>query len=176
MISSHYSRAFQREDFTDTIEYLANKVVDSFEETGVGYPILCYSGFSGITSATLLAYFIQKRMRVEQLYVRKKGEQEGSHGMLIEYSTTNLQGGVLVFVDDFLDTGTTLEYVISKVNNWMYFKQLPQRFSTDCHYEDDSGYNHPKVPHILTGEFCKDGGAAPTIDLYKEQWYDTLNE
>lgn len=174
-VSSHYSRAFQKEDFYDTVQYLAKNVCDLFDELKVGYPILCYSGFSGITSATLLAYFIQQRMRVEQLYVRKPNES--SHGSHIEYSTRRLNGGVLIFVDDFVETGETLSYVTGEVNKWIKSLEKnsrPQPFNSDCKSILEFDCIEPNVPYVLTGEFAYGDCYPYSIDFMKEQWYNNL--
>jgi hypothetical protein len=110
-MSSHYSCAFHS-SFNSRAREVAKKIVDMFEEIGKGYPVLCYTGFSGITLATLIAQHIRMLgMRVEHIYVRKEGEK--SHGgVYYEFSCRNLGSqAVPLFVDDFISTGDTHEHV-----------------------------------------------------------------
>jgi hypothetical protein len=109
-MSSHYSQAF-KPSFISQCYNAAELIVNDFRHYGKGYPVLCYSGFSGITAATMIYVYIKDMgMRVEQIYVRKPGEK--SHGGEIEFSNRNIGSqAVPVFVDDFIDRGETHERV-----------------------------------------------------------------
>lgn len=74
--------------------------------------IFCYAGMSGTSLATALALeYGALDKKFGMLYVRKKGEK--SHGRAVESSIGNLyKKAMLVFVDDFSDSGETRNRVI----------------------------------------------------------------
>lgn len=143
---SHYSPAFHS-DFPELVGHAATQVVEFFDEwTDDSFPVLCYSGFSGVSVATLLAFFLKPDIRVEQLYVRK--ENETSHGLQIEYSSTSLDNGLPIFVDDFVDEGMTLDYVMRQVLE--KFDECPSTFKMVRNKKrNDSCYYDQMVPHVL---------------------------
>lgn len=83
-------------------------------------PVLVYSGMSGISHASCLAYaLLNLGIECKQIYVRKKNEE--SHGNRIETSNFNRNHKyVLVFVDDFIGGGITLNHCIGGAKKKYY--------------------------------------------------------
>ena len=95
---------------------------ESFTSFPAGYiPLLVYAGMSGTSHATALAmelYRSDPKFKFNMVYVRKAGEK--SHGELIEdniaYSKSDDTVKFLaVFVDDFVDSGSTFKRCMRKV-------------------------------------------------------------
>lgn len=177
MSGSHYSPAFEK-TFSDSVAHAARQVAEFFEQPEYldCYPVLCYTGFSGITIATLLAHHLRDSIRVEQLYVRKEGEQ--SHGEAIEYSSMYLEDGVPVFVDDFFDSGATANHVMKSVLNhfqnhysnrhlidWQYFFNLYRENDDYCDH-DNGIHNFPFVL-VRRGGRC----ANISVEMAPDLWY-----
>jgi hypothetical protein len=77
-------------------------------------PILCFSGLSGTAHAMVLAQHLD---RCGMMYVRKKGEVTECHSSRpVEYAIPGPQADepkpVLVFVDDFMSSGSTRNRVM----------------------------------------------------------------
>ena len=84
--------------------------------------ILIYTGMSGVSVATALAHYLPNEPGM--IYVRKPNEK--SHGCSVEeYYDEGRYGErpdfnehLLVFVDDFIDKGFTLERCLKKIAEW----------------------------------------------------------
>jgi len=76
--------------------------------------ILIYSGMSGVNHAAYItsAIFTKYGKVCHQAYIRKNNEK--SHGLPIETDTniTILEHPLLVFVDDFISSGTSMLYCV----------------------------------------------------------------
>ncbi len=187
-MTTHYSRALQGETFHETCSIMAEGIAEGFSEIGVGHPVLCYSGMSGIASATMMGYFLSQRgLKVGYIYVRKSDEE--SHGTPIETSSNgSIDYGVPVFVDDFCDTGSTLLFVMKSVRRYVFGNQGPAankgfRFlrkrrkwlecDTPCY--TIPSYTIPTIPHILTGENTETDPSDYEYDLFPELWLKDLD-
>lgn len=179
-MSSHYSQAFTP-NFSTKCRYAAKELARQFEGLGKGYPVLCYTGFSGVTAATMLAMYLSELgLRVEQIYVRKPGEK--SHGSHVEFSNRNLgQHAVPVFVDDFVDTGGTHNMVKNALiefheytfevphlqrtyEDWYAFYCLSELEDIDF-WDGDNPWQ--LIPHVLIGDDT-------SVDLRPELWENDL--
>lgn len=193
-MGSHYSKAFEGHKFYQSLRYAADEIVQEFENAGVGFPVLCYSGFSGTTAATVLALYISESMRVEQLYVRKPTEK--CHGNPIESSSDDLSGGVPIFVDDFVSSGYTLNYVMFMVFRYLIgnigysgfegFEFLDNDESREsAERQEFTGpseltvpevfmgvHDLPLVPHVLIGD--NSGCFEKIVDIMPELWEDKV--
>lgn len=181
-MSTHYSRTFLP-TFTTHCYNAARQIRDTFEHYGKGYPVLCYTGFSGIAAATMItAYLSDMGVRVEQVYVRKPGEK--SHGGKIEFSNRNLGShAVPVFVDDFVDSGKTHERVRQAL---MDFHNETEKhcpgyepwngffFLSDLEPVEpwnDSLWKNQMMPYVLLGDMQ---GGLDDFDLRSELWENEL--
>lgn len=121
--TSHYGRSLQPGKLFPWAAAMAESIRAKFFAPDVPeriYPILIYTGMSGVTTATaIMAHFVQEhaKARIGMMYIRK--ENELSHGSRVESSLSdgifsNEQIPVFIFVDDFVDGGLTAARVISK--------------------------------------------------------------
>ena len=111
---SHYSKAQSPKEMYSFAKKAAKALIEWADKNNY-HPVLCYSGMSGIATATAISIALHnKRPSFEygMIYVRK--ENEKSHGFRTEMA--NADCGVLVFVDDFIDSGDTMKYVCAKVS------------------------------------------------------------
>jgi len=83
-------------------------------------PVLCYSGMSGIAGATAISIYLQMEdltKEIGMIYIRKP--KEDSHGVLaernIKIDSLNNLNHFLVFVDDFVSGGSTLDRVAKEL-------------------------------------------------------------
>lgn len=185
-MGSHYSRSFGGKKFYDAMASAADSIIREFESLGAGFPVLCYTGFSGITTATMLAHYLIDDIRVEHLYVRK--EDETHHGFPIEYSSVvDMEEAVPIFVDDFMESGSTVLYVMERVkqfwlggedftgwpdkHDWYGFRYLLKE-DLEMVEGDEYGYNAACfIPHIFAGE---KHDTRVSFDLYDDLWYDEI--
>jgi orotate phosphoribosyltransferase len=80
-------------------------------------PVLVFTGFSGITFATALAFEFHKRGKsVDMILVRKQYEQ--SHGNPVHSSTSDFKDRTYVFVDDFISSGATFTRLDAVVSHY----------------------------------------------------------
>lgn len=111
-MTTHYSKAQNPSNLYPWAREAARELIVWAEENNY-CPILCYSGMSGISTATAIsiALYIKKpSFSFGMVYVRKAEEE--SHGNSTEYNIPyNTSKKVMVFVDDFVATGTTFERV-----------------------------------------------------------------
>jgi len=173
MINTHYSRALHGASFYSTAMMIAEDLIEAFESTKKGVPLLCYTGLSGITSATMIAYFLNdNRFPVHHAYVRKVGEK--SHGCPVESDnfTKHAKRIVPIFVDDFIDSGDTARYVMTSIES-EFRGEIPA--TSFLHDVTDYGgmFTDCKIPHILTGSRC-DSPNDYKIELFPELWYDLI--
>lgn len=116
-MASHYSNVQQAAQLSIRADAWAKELIKRSSKRGLGQviaPILVYTGLSGIGSATALSLALHKRSKGEfkfgMIYVRKPNEK--SHGSQIERNLDDLSGirkltHKLVFVDDFISSGTS---------------------------------------------------------------------
>ena len=123
--SSHYSAALNPEIMIAWAKFEAIEIRKALKiakriEKGT-IPILVYRGMSGINHAAYLsAALFQTKVKFEQIYVRK--EQESAHGYKTEVSVRcQTHPCFLVFVDDFICSGTTLKETLKEVLIKTYF-------------------------------------------------------
>lgn len=122
MKMTHYSSAQHIKDLAREMPSRASELVFAFSDTGSfagNVPVLVYSGMSGIAHATALAMALNEKFpefEFGMAYVRKR--EEISHGREVEYSLPDSmeQGttGLLVFVDDFVSSGRTAQFALSR--------------------------------------------------------------
>lgn len=127
--NSHYSRAQQPGPLMKWSLDAAQELVLMFSagEYKDFYPVLVYTGMSGIATATALSLAIgDERLRFGMMYVRKEGEK--SHGTGVE--TCNVETNLpikFIFCDDFISNGDTCIRV---------FEKLMSRFNVLIEMED----------------------------------------
>lgn len=112
-MTTHYSRAQDPESLYDW----AKSLIKNCEEEGIDVARfrLLYSGMSGVATATALSIAIYNHTAktVGMVYVRK--EHEKSHGSPTENNISVYdEPPILVFVDDFICDGNTINYVYGK--------------------------------------------------------------
>jgi hypothetical protein len=125
-MTTHYSSALSPSQLISWAQVAATEIMeDSKFNVGV-YPVFVFSGLSGIAASTALSLELVRqeswKNKFGLIYVRKDGEC--SHGGDIESSTVFPAGykkygrskfkPYPIFVDDFIDTGTTLKHCHSK--------------------------------------------------------------
>lgn len=188
MKTSHYSKALCGGDFHRTCQFLAEQVAAVFKNVGVGHPVLCYSGMSGISSATMVGYFLEsdQGLKVSYLYVRKKHEK--SHGDEVECSdiTAINYNGVPVFVDDFSETGATVQHVMEQVIEMLkiQMRRHGYTFPGFTHYMNKKKfsrtssycecYSTPLVPYVFTGE-SDEQEFNGSFDIRPDKWVKYVN-
>lgn len=118
--STHYSQAFNPDvmkNWAKTALPLIKAAISLKFPDHI--PVLLYSGMSGVSHAMYLSNLMHtRRFKHEHIYIRKKREE--SHGQPVEYSSFKCddfkkQKYVLVFVDDFISTGSTVNFCLSRV-------------------------------------------------------------
>ena len=114
--STHYSMAMLPKVMMKWARTEAKKIKCLLDKKqNLGFPVLIYSGMSGINHAAYLsAALTRQKVSFGQIYVRK--ETEKSHGRPIEY-THNLNNAgdhFFIFVDDFISGGATLKNTVLK--------------------------------------------------------------
>lgn len=119
-MGTHYSKAQDPAYMTEWARTAYTQLTGLWEGKKDRVPVLVYSGMSGIASATVLSLVLHKHGVVfGMVYVRKVGEQ--SHGYGIEHHLPELWSSEgyarlePVFVDDFISTGETMRYCISRL-------------------------------------------------------------
>lgn len=121
-MGTHYSKAQDPAYMTEWARTAYTQLKGLWEGKKDRVPVLVYAGMSGIASATVLSLELHKHGVVfGMVYVRKVGEQ--SHGYGIEYSLPvphmlyqeEYMRLEPVFVDDFISTGETMRYCISRL-------------------------------------------------------------
>lgn len=154
---SHYSCAQKLYRLKRFAEYSAAKIARNIKGEDDYQYALVYSGMSGIALATAvsLELLTAYNVLIDMIYVRKQGET--SHGDSIETSidleTKNLR---LIFIDDFIESGKTLAYVLDRVNHWRVF------------WGHGSSYSMPfLMPSLLVLE-CYEGGFAIVPTRYRK--------
>lgn len=107
-MGTHYSFGQNPEQLNDWAEAVAERI----KFANIPNIMLCYTGMSGVSSATALMLKLhEKNIPVEMCYVRKPDEK--SHGNPVEISTTlnSRQYFTKIFVDDFIDQANTFKRV-----------------------------------------------------------------
>lgn len=128
-MGTHYSLAFEHTKLAGW----ATRAADALSAViGEENPIFCYCGYSGVTHGQALARaWIALSREFGEAYVRK--EKEVSHGRDIEWgfscdAARYAKKQVLVFVDDFISSGATREYVLRCVRKDFKFLNLPDHW------------------------------------------------
>lgn len=137
MDTSHYSNSMQPNLLGPWAKKMSVSFKNLFLKKNAEFrdyiPVLCYSGMSGVAHATALALELYKiGLKFHMGYVRK--DTERSHGCQVETSndvSDSGKMGVLVFVDDFISSGNTREYVVSKISNITNVK-ITEQFSLNA--------------------------------------------
>lgn len=107
-MGTHYSFSQNPKKLNDWAEVVAERI----KLANLPNIMLCYTGMSGISSATALMLKLhEKKILVEMCYVRKPDEE--SHGNLVELSTTSdyCPSFTKIFVDDFIASADTFRRV-----------------------------------------------------------------
>jgi orotate phosphoribosyltransferase-like protein len=135
-MSSHY--VVETMHASAGLDY-ANKAASFIEEDAVGRdPILIYSGMSGVALATLVSaqLYTNYEIKTSMYYVRKENEE--THGNKIEYVKQNQMSigspeymrlsslPQIYFIDDFVESETTIEFVIEKLAD-IHFPKLTKK-------------------------------------------------
>lgn len=119
---SHYSCAQKLHKLKRFAKYSAAEIARNIKGKNAYQYALVYSGMSGTALATAVSLELLATydVLISMIYVRKQSER--SHGDSIETSISlgeeNLR---LIFIDDFIESGKTLEYVLDRVNHWRSF-------------------------------------------------------
>lgn len=128
-MGTHYSLAFEHTKLAGW----ATRAADALSAIiGDECPIFCYCGYSGVTHGQAIARaWIALAREFGEAYVRKEKEQ--SHGRDIEWGFSSDKGRyakkhALVFVDDFVSSGATREYVLRCVRKDFKFLNLPDHW------------------------------------------------
>jgi hypothetical protein len=136
MYSSHYDCSQELKKLNRLAASRAAELIKRFtkKEYRGFIPMLVYSGMSGIAFATAIGIHLEKaKARYVMAYVRKKNEN--SHGEKIEYTSLGADRKYqLVFVDDFICSGDTFNYVISRC---VASEQLPSNIRYTMPEEED---------------------------------------
>jgi len=120
--NTHYGTSMNAEEMNTWAKNATKNFKKHLRKNKDSFYILCYRGMSGISAATHLTTALTlKGVRHALLYVRK--ENENSHGSEVErfgmqkYNSDN-DVPVYVFVDDFIDSGSTMREVFKQVQNY----------------------------------------------------------
>ena len=115
-LSSHYSGAMNPGAMIEWAYKEAVRLKELFETNkNRGFPVLVYSGMSGINHAAYLSRSLfELGIEFGQICVRKENEE--THGRDVEHSSNIEQHKHLlfIFVDDFIGRGVTLKRTIRK--------------------------------------------------------------
>lgn len=122
MNTTHYSDSMLPAVLATWAVVMARDIVNKFSKKGEFascIPVLCYSGMSGIAHATALSLELSKKKNFifNLIYVRK--QNESTHGHSVEWSSSYSKRSkyMLIFVDDFISSGTTQDYTLSSALN-----------------------------------------------------------
>jgi len=142
--TNHYSLALRMNKLLPWAEATAKRVR---RLRGRARPIFCFTGLSGIGHGLALAAAYYRRYGVQfgLIYVRKEGEKS-HHVSKFAHSLNNVarSRGILVFVDDFVDTGATRERVIRAARTHVKGKgkvKLEAEYFIEC--EDGKAKRRP---------------------------------
>lgn len=75
----------------------------------VPFDAVAFSGSSGAA----IAFYLAVQYQIPLIYVRKKNEQ--SHGQDVECNLINSTIDTYLIVDDFIDTGKTVDFIINRI-------------------------------------------------------------
>lgn len=120
-MGTHYSFSQNPKKLNDWAEAVAERI----KLANLPNIMLCYTGMSGISSATALMLKLhEKNILVEMCYVRKPDEE--SHGNPVELSTTSdyCPSFTKIFVDDFIASADTFRRVESQCGYEINFLAL----------------------------------------------------
>lgn len=109
------------------------------------FQAIAFSGSSGAA----LAFCVAAKHKIPLIYIRKKNEE--CHGSPIEFNGSTVEVRQYLIVDDFISSGSTMNYIIDKIRN--YTK------------------GHKAYPAKPMGIFCYDGHGT---ENFKAKAYKTL--
>ena len=123
-MGTHYSTCFNVQAMMRWAKDVADEIKNYSKEYDL-YPILVYSGMSGISHATYLATYLKTNFT--HVYIRKN--EEKSHGEQVEhnideyffclnknYDKFNKDNCFIVFVDDFISKFKTFDYCMKRLS------------------------------------------------------------
>lgn len=131
-VNSHYGKSMRPDRLARSAKNMAEQIEAKLFGPEVPeriYPVLIYTGMSGVATATAIAMHLTDYAdRFGMMYVRK--ENETSHGSSVEYSVAETLHSkqlepVFIFVDDFIQGGMTAARVISKISQHLKIKIDP---------------------------------------------------
>lgn len=132
MIGTHYGNSMNAPVLYPWAKRMASDIVRKYLRNKKNIlPILVYRGMSGVTTATAIMAAIPAKYRTDigLIYVRKENEE--SHGTMVEH-TTNIDYAnigqvepVIIFCDDFIDSGATMVETMAAVVNYFNFSVFP---------------------------------------------------
>lgn len=125
--STHYSNSMQPDELAKIADDFSKQLVHLFPKSSF---VLCYSGMSGISSATILGLKLREVGRLAgMMYVRK--ERESSHGISVEREWWHVRYRAIqpIFVDDFISSGETFGRVVKKCQYIITMERTPHRMN-----------------------------------------------
>jgi len=161
----HCSYAQEPRALADAAE---DMVDDLIEEIGARKFALVYCGMSGVALATAMALKMQDMLdQFRMLYVRKK--REDSHGTDVErpmdWEEFNKQNDVvIVFVDDFQETGRTRCYVMRRLLEQKMVTEDTPTFSLF------SGFSSGNGAYACMSRDVEDNLDWTTVGKFKDHW------
>lgn len=121
-MGSHYSSAQNPEILIPQARGWAEWFIEKYKKSK-RFPVIVYTGMSGIASATALSmqiYATDPNFRFGMIYVRKPNEK--SHGSRIERQFDKKMDGQknqYIFVDDFICSGASMARCLVEIyKNW----------------------------------------------------------
>lgn len=117
-MGTHYSNVQDARILSHRANLWAHSILQKLQRRRT-FPVIVYSGMSGIGGATALSLAfnqIDPNFKFGMMYVRKDGE--GSHGSYIEMQcdeNRECKGYNYIFVDDFICTGATFAWCMTRV-------------------------------------------------------------
>jgi orotate phosphoribosyltransferase len=127
----------------DAVKKLHKIMIDG----GYRIPIFCYRGMSGVSHATMIAtqYYMEHGNSFAMFYCRKPNEKSNS-SRKNEYSCgySDIEGKfIVVFVDDFIDSGETVKIVVNKTREHLithdgFVRDVYITIEEGCHSEREN--------------------------------------
>jgi hypothetical protein len=155
---SHYSKAQKP-------KLLAEWATIAFDDLGKierlkdpeSYPVLVYTGLSGISAATALSMEMAVRdMKFGMCYVRKPKEE--CHGSSLEMELIDPRDecgtkAIPIFVDDFIASGDTMRRCADATESLMLWEPIVDCMLTGGDSDEVGGpYNRPYQRYNINGE------------------------
>lgn len=132
MIGTHYGNSMNAPVLYPWAKRMASDIVRKYLRNKKNIlPILVYRGMSGVTTATAIMAAIPAKYRTDigLIYVRKENEEShGSkveHTVNIDYANIGQVEPVIIFCDDFIDSGATMVETMTVVVSYFNFSVFP---------------------------------------------------